>query len=140
MPVLWGFLFGMALRRWGVIGLFTWIFGTALVGELVRANISRTVGNLPEIVFVVGLFTWAIWRPTESEAKLGFLRALRLLILLCMLATGAVGLVVFILQDLRFSSSTRLTWLLLGISGSCGLALFAFRNWLDRDLRRSVAD
>ncbi|QXQ07430.1 hypothetical protein KX816_05230 [Sphingosinicellaceae bacterium] len=140
MPILWGFLFGMALRRWGVIGLFTWIFGTAFVGELVGANISQTAGRWSEIAFVVGLFAWAIWRPTQSEAKLGFLRALRLLILLCMLATGAVGMVVFISQDMRFSRSTGLTWLLFGITAGCGLALFAFRTWLDRDLQRAVSD
>ena len=139
MPVLWGFVFGMALRRWGVIGLFTWIFGPAFLGALVEANVSGTAGRWSELMAVVGLFAWAIWRPTESEAKLGFLRALRLLVAVCMLLTGMIGLVLFVLQDLRFSRSNWTTWLFFVVSAFCGLALFGFRKWIALDGRRTAS-
>lgn len=140
MPMVWGLLVGLALRGWGIVGLFTWTLGPALVYAVVSANVSPTAGTWSQIAFAGGLFIWAIRSPTRSEAKLGFLRALRLLIAMCMMVTGLIGLLIFAFYGFRFAGSGAPTWLLLGTSGICGLALFGFKKWLALDQSRATSD
>ena len=138
MPMIWGLFAGLALRGWGVIGLLTWTLGTMLVHEVVGANVSPAAGTWSQIVFAGGLFVWAMRRPAESEAKLGFLRALRLLIALCMIATGVIGLALLAFRGFRFSGAGAMVWLPLGTSAACGAILFAFRRWLALDRKRTT--
>ncbi|QXQ06134.1 hypothetical protein KX816_18425 [Sphingosinicellaceae bacterium] len=136
MPMVWVLLVGLALRGRGVVGLFTWTLGSALVRAVVGANVSPAAGSWSQIIFTGTLFVWAIRRPTESEAKLGFLRALRLLIALCMIATGLIGLLMLAIHGFRFSGSGAPVWLPLGTSAICGSILFAFKKWLVLNERR----
>ena len=138
MPMVWGLFAGLALRGWDIVGLFTWTLGTMLVHEVVSANVSPVTGTWAQIVFAGGLFVWAMRRPSESEAKLGFLRALRLLVALCMIATGLFGLTALAFHGFRFSGAGSPVWLPLSASAACGMILFAFKKWLALDQKRAT--
>ena len=140
MPLLYGLLAGLVLGRWGVIGLFTWLFGIGIIGQIVAANTSQTVGEWSAVVLALGIFIWAMRRPAESEAKRGFLRALRLLIAICMAVTGLAAFVFFALHGFRLSESQPETWIGLGASCLCWLALLGFAKWLALDERRVLSD
>lgn len=78
-------------------------------------------------------------RPAESEAKRGFLRALRLLIGICMVVTGLVAFMFFAFHGFRLSEPQPETWIGFGASAVCWLALFGFRKWLDLDERQVMS-
>lgn len=131
-------LFGFLLRPWGVIGLFTLTLGTWLFATIVEANISVAVGRWSGWLFVAGFFVWAIRRPSGSEAKLGFLRAIRFLLVLYMLVFGVRWLISLALAGFHFLAPAKpLAWGSFVIALACGLALYGFRRWLAVDEQRT---
>lgn len=139
MPFIIGWLFGRALGGWGVIGLCSWLFGAGLVGQIVAVNTSETIGKWAAAAFTISLFAWAMWKPAESEAKRGFLRALRVLIAICMIVAGIAAFLIFWSHGFRFSEPQLDTLIATGATVLCWLALVGLRKRLDFDEFRVAA-
>lgn len=140
MPFITGVILAGVLRGWGLIGLLTLTLGAALIQTIVGANISPAAGQWSVNIFYAGLFVWAMRRPSESEAKLDLLRAIRFLIAGGMVVAAIVGLF-FLGSDgfLLFGPNSGRTWLYFGITAISGLVLYGFRKWIALDEARSSA-
>lgn len=72
-------------------------------------------------------------RRVRGEAKRGYVRALRLLIAICMVVAGVAGFLFFAFHGFRLSEPQSEIWIGFGLAALCWLALFGFRKWLDLD-------